>query len=254
LANYSDSPQLWINWPSREFTPNRPVNDELTGPSSTGFALHDALTLNLTTSYRFGAVRYRIRNGVRQMLRRDENAPVLTLNYRKGITAGSSVVDYDFVQASLAHSVETGVRSRLSYNIAAGTFVNRRTVFFPDFKHFAGNEFFLQQGDPVRVFRLLPYYQYSTVQRFFEGHVLTEFRQFALTHITLLRLAGLKENLFVHYLQTPTSRNYTEIGYGLDGLIPSVLPFFRLEVIGQLQGGQYAGIGFRVGTTYRFGR
>ena len=163
-------------------------------------------------------------------------------------------VDYDFLQASVAHSIETGIRSRLNYNLAAGAFLNNRQLYFPDFKHFAGNEFFFQQGDVVSTFRLLPYYQYSTGRRFAEAHVLAEFRKFLITQLTLVRLTGLKENVFVHHLYTPTSKNYTELGYGLDGLIPQVLPFFRVEVISQWQNASYKGLGFRIGTTLKFGR
>jgi hypothetical protein len=128
------------------------------------------------------------------------------------------------------------------------------TPYSIDFKHFAGNQFWFQQGDPVTSFRLLPYYEFSTGKRFAEAHVLGEYRKLLLTQITWLRLLDLKENLFVHYLATPTLKNYTEIGYGLNGLIPRVLPVFRVEVIGQFQNGSYQGLGYRVGTTLTFGR
>lgn len=254
LANYRDNLKPWINWKRYTYTPNEPYNAE-TGSSEangTDFATHQALTLNLTASARLKATRYRIRNGNRIDLR--NNSPELTVNYRKGIAAANSTVDYDFAQATIRHTLETGIYSSLSYQASVGGFLNNNRVYFPDFKHFQGNEFFLQQGDAVSSFRLLPYYRYSTRSRFFEGHALVEFRKFLLTRVALLRLAGLKENIFVHYLATPASQNYTEVGYGLDGLIPSVFPFFRVEVISQFQAGQYQGLGFRIGTTYKFGR
>jgi hypothetical protein len=245
LANYRDNLKPWIDWRNRTFTPNRPENEEIL----TLFPTHNALVLNLTASGRLGSTQYIMRNG-RRIARRDNDAPLLTLNYRKGM----AYVDYDFLQASISHSFETGIRSRLNYQLSAGAFLNDNKLYFPDFKHFAGNQFFFQQGDVVSTFRLLPYYQYSTGKRFAEAHVLAEFRKFLITQITLVRLVGLKENLFVHYLYTPTSRNYTEVGYGLDGLIPQVLPFFRVEVISQWQDAKYQGLGFRIGTTLKFGR
>lgn len=254
LANYKEGIKPLINWNQFSYTPNRPANSEV---ESAGFPVHQALTLNLNASLRLGELRYRIRNGKRVQLRNSE-APLLLLNYRKGISGagtnfGNSDVDYDFAQATWRHSVETGIRSRLAYQLSAGGFINNNSVFFPDFKHFQGNEFFFQLGDPVSSFRLLPYYQYSTRSKFAEAHILGEFRQLLITQLTLVRLAGLKENLFVHYLATPASRNYTEIGYGLDGLIPG-FPFFRVEVVGQVQGGRYVGTGFLVGTSLKFGR
>lgn len=251
LANYKEDLKPWIDWRNRMYTSNRPDNAEVV---STSFPMHNALILNLTASARLGATQYTIRNG-RRTARRDNDSPLLTLNYRKGISDGSAdAVDYDFVQGSISHSFETGIRSKLNYQLSAGTFLNDRKVYFPDFKHFAGNEFFFQQGDVVSTYRLLPYYQYSTGRHFAEAHVLAEFRKFFITQLTLVRLIGLKENLFVHYLYTPASKNYTEVGYGLDGLIPQVLPFFRVEVISQWQDAKYQGLGFRIGTTLKFGR
>ncbi|MFC5408051.1 DUF5686 and carboxypeptidase regulatory-like domain-containing protein [Larkinella bovis] len=252
LANYRENLKPWIDWNQFAFTPNRPTNAEL-GPAA--FPVNQAFTLNLAVSGKLGANRYRVRNGRRVPTR--NNSPELTLNYRKGIpvnlgSVGTSDVDYDFLQAGLSHSFETGIRSRLSYNVTAGGFLNDNAVFFPDFKHFQGNEFFLQQGDPTSIFRMLPYYQYSTGKRFFEGHVLMEYRKFLITQLTLVRLTGLKENLFVHYLGTPSSRHYTEVGYALDGLIPGIFPFFRVEVISQWQDWQYQKLGFRIGTTLKF--
>ncbi|MBD2700652.1 carboxypeptidase-like regulatory domain-containing protein [Spirosoma sp. BT702] len=246
LANFKENIKPWFNWKNREFTSNRPDNAEV---ETTTFPIHNALVLNLTASAKLGTTEYIIRNG-RRIARRDNDAPQLTLNYRKGMAD----LDYDFAQATISHSFETGIRSRLNYQLSAGTFLNDRKLYLPDFKHFAGNEFFFQQGDVVSTYRLLPYYQYSTGKRFFEGHVLAEFRKFFVTQLTLMRLIGLKENLFVHYLYTPASRNYTEVGYGLDGLIPQVLPFFRVEVISQWQDAKYQGLGFRIGTTLKFGR
>ncbi len=245
LANFKEEIKPWINWRNRVYTPNRPDNAEVT----TSFPTHNALVLNLTASARLGATQYTIRNG-RRIARRNNDAPLLTLNYRKGMAD----VDYDLMQATMSHSFETGIRSRLNYQFSAGAFLNDRRLYFPDFKHFAGNEFFFQQGDVVSSFRMLPYYRYSTGKRFAEGHVLAEFRKFLVTQLTLVRLIGLKENLFVHYLYTPASKNYTEIGYGLDGIIPQVLPFFRVEVISQWQDATYQGLGFRIGTTLKFGR
>jgi len=261
LFNYREDLRPLISWRNRVYTPNRVDNAEV---GSSAFPVHQALVLNLLATARLGSPRFYVRNGKRYS-RPNNDAPLLSLNYRKGISGIGNTrlfgvgptgpsADFDFIQARISHSFETGIRSRLSYNLSAGAFMNDRVVYFPDFRHFAGNQFFLQQGDPVSIFRLLPYYQYSTGKRFAVAHVLGEFRKFLLTQLTIARLVDLKENVFVHYLATPNSRNYTEVGYGLNGLIPKVFPFFRLEVISQFQDFKYKGLGFRVGTTLNFGR
>ena len=258
VENFREDLKPWIDWKNRTFTANTPYNAEFdgqysdvpTGEPNTGFARHNILTLNVLAKLNLGQIRYSIRNGVRRRIQ-DQNAPELTLNYRMGL---SEAHNYGFAQATFAHSVETGIRSRLSYSVSAGAFLGNDTPYFIDFKHFAGNQFWAQQGDAVTSFRLLPYYQFSTGKRFAEAHVLGEYRKLLLTQITWLRLLDLQENLFVHYLATPALKNYAEVGYGLNGLIPKVLPAFRVEVIGQFQNGSYQGLGYRVGTTLTFGR
>ncbi|WP_266367102.1 DUF5686 and carboxypeptidase regulatory-like domain-containing protein [Tellurirhabdus rosea] len=248
LANYREDLRPWINWDRRTFTPNRPFNAE----AFSGFPTHEALVLQLRASMHLGDTRYLIRNGQRVSSR--NKSPLVGIQYRKAIPVGGQSSDYDFLQVGLGHSFETGIRSQFSYQLSAGGFLTNRRVYFPDFKHFLGNQFFLQQGDPTSRFRMLPYYTYSTGRRFAEGHALLETRKFLLTQILYARLAGLREQVSVHYLYTPASRNYTELVYGLDGLIPAVLPFFRLEVVTQWQDFKYQNIGFRVGTTLKFGR
>jgi len=248
LANFKENPKPWINWGQRSFTPNRPFNAE----ESAAFPEHQALVLDLKASARLGDTRYLIRNGQRVTNRNE--SPLLSLQYRKAIPVGEGSADYDFLEASVAHSFETGVRSRFSYQLATGGFLRNPRVYFPDFKHFLGNEFFLQQGDPVSRFRMLPYYTYSTARQYAEGHALIETRKFLLTQIIYARLAGLREQVSVHTLLTPASKAYTEVVYGLDGLIPAVLPFFRVEVVTQWQDFRYQNVGFRLGTTLKFGR
>jgi len=59
----------------------------------------------------------------------------------------------------------------------------------------------------------------------------------------LIRVTGITENIFVNYLAAPTSKNYTEVGYGIDG----ILRIFRLEAAAAFQDGKYLNYGFRVG-------
>jgi hypothetical protein len=179
--------------------------------------------------------------------------PSVTFHYTKGIpNVANSVSDFDLVEASLRQDVQTGVRSELHYSVTAGTFLNNRNTFLMDYKHFLGNQAFVQYGDAFTTFRALPYYRFSTSERFLEAHIVNESRRLLLTRIPLIRLAGLKENLMVHYLHTPTVVHYTEVGYGLDGLIPG-FPFFRVEAVAVFQNFKYDRTVFRIGTTLKFG-
>ena len=240
----------WIDWKKREFTSNAPFNEELTDESGTALVEmqpHQALTVGISAYYKPWQ-KYKTKSGKTSYY--EDDSPKLFANYRKGINnAFGSDVDYDFIQVGITHGFETGVRSKLSYKLAAGSFLNDNAVQFPDFQHFAGNRFFFQYGDPVGTFRMLDYYRYSTSKRFVEAHVLTELRKFLLTQITWFRILGIKENFFAHYLATPDSNNYGELGYALD--VGIRFPF-RVEVANSFEGFKYKHTVFRIGTTMNF--
>jgi hypothetical protein len=95
----------------------------------------------------------------------------------------------------------------------------------------------------VGSFRLLDYYRFSTLDRYLSANVHYQFRKFLVTTIPVVRLAGIRENVFLNYLATPSSKNYTEIGYSIDG----ILRIFRLEAAAAFRDGNYIGYGFRFG-------
>ncbi|MEZ4905800.1 MAG: DUF5686 family protein [Spirosomataceae bacterium] len=215
------------------------------------FEPHEALTFNFALTLATGQ-RYRIYNGRKRYL--NNKNPSLSLHYAKGIpNIANSVVDYDLVELNIKHDLKTGVQSELHYSATVGVFLSNLNAYLMDYKHFMGNETFIQYGDAFTSFRALPYYKYSTSERFLEAHIVNESRRLLLTRIPLIRLAGFKENLMVHYLTTPTLHHYAEIGYGLDGLIPN-FPFFRLEGVAVFENFHYQRTVFRIGTTLKFGR
>ncbi len=219
------SPYRWIDWKKRSFTSNDPFNSQLVNQSETSnvnMQPHQALTVGLSAYYKPWQ-KYKIRKGKTTFY--DDDSPKLSVTYRKGIkNAFGSDVDFDFVQVGISHGFDIGIRSKLSYKVAAGTFINNDSVPFPDFQHFAGNQFFFQYGDPVGTFRMLDYYRYSTSKRFVEAHALAELRKFLLTQITWFRVLGIKENFFAHYLATPDSNNYGELGYASGRWYPLPVP------------------------------
>jgi len=251
LRNINDTnPYNWIDWKRRVFTSNIPLNEELSdgsGISSYEMQPHQALTAGLSASYKPWQ-KFRTKKGATTFY--NDDSPKISASYRKGIhKAFGSDQDFDFVQVGISHGFDTGIRSKLSYKVAAGAFLNDKAVQFPDYQHFAGNQFFFQYGDPVGTFRMLDYYRCSTAKRFVEAHALAELRKFLLTQITWFRIMGIKENFFAHYLATPDSNNYGELGYALD--IGIRFPF-RIEVANSFEGFRYKNTVFRIGTTMNF--
>jgi len=220
------------------FTPNAPVNIEL---ADTHFADNTAFVGNIGFEARPWQ-KYRIRNG--NKYRADRSTPTFTLDYKKGFSKilGSDV-DYDLVEVGVRQGFRLGVRGLLDMNLKAGQFLNTRSMYFMDYKHFMGNQTPFITTDPVGSFRLLDYYNYSTHDKYFSANVHYHFRKFLLTRIPKVRLLGASENFFINYLATPSSNNYTELGYGLNG----ILRLFRLEFATSFQNGNYINNGFRIG-------
>lgn len=230
-------------WNKYSYTSNRPTSKEL---SETGFPVHNATLLDLTATVRPWR-RYLLRNGEKRYLR--SRGPSFIVNYKSGL-AFAGDVDYSLLQGTIRQNLNLGPRSNLEYFVNGGGFLSKSQMYFPDFRHFMGNEFFFQYAYPPDQFRMLPYYTYSTSSRFLQAHATFSTQRFVITRIEALRTTGISETLQLHYLKVPTIRNYTEVVYGID----DILRILRLEAVAQFHGSKFQGMGWRFGTSIRFGR
>lgn len=236
---FNTTDYTWIHNKNVEgYADNRPVNDEL---FNTGFDEHDAFIGAIGVSAR-PWLRYRIYNGRKHEIH--ESSPTLSLNYRKGINnVLNSNVDFDQIELGVKHGFNVGVRGKIDFALSGGMFLNTNKMYFMDYKHFLGNLTPFSTNDPVGSYRLLDYYLHSTSDKYFSANVHYQFRKFLVTNFPLVRLAGIRENVFVNYLATPTSQSYTELGYTIDG----ILRIFRLEAAVAFQDAHYLNTGFRIG-------
>jgi hypothetical protein len=226
------------------YSTNQPVNETLT---DTGFPMHEALVGSVIFSAR-PWLKFRVRNGHRREV--DSSSPSFSLEYRKGFgdVAGSDV-NFDQVELGMKHEFRLGVRGNLDLWVRGGLYLNTDRMYFMDYKHFQGNLTPFITSDPVGSFRLLDYYRFSTDDKYLTVNAHYQFRKFLVTTIPVIRLAGIRENVFLNYLATPTSKNYTEVGYSIDG----ILRFLRLEAAASFRDGQFLDYGFRIGIATSLG-
>ncbi len=241
LANQSDI--TWIDYKEKQYTPNAPVSVEL--PNTT-FATHNAFVGVLGIETRPWQ-KFRVRNGNRQRV--SNSSPIFTAEYRRGFGALNSDVSYDMLELGIRQQMKFGIRGTLDILLKGGTFFSGSRMYFMDYKHFLGNRTPFVTTDPVGSYRLLDYYSFSTKDKYFSANVHYHLRKFVITRIPYVRMMGITENIFVNYLATPTSSNYVELGYGLDG----ILRIFRLEFAGSFQQGNYLSNGFRIGIASNIG-
>lgn len=233
----------WADYKEKEYTPNAPVSGEL---PNTGFQPHNAFVGSIGMEARPWQ-KFRVRNGNRQRV--SNSSPLFTAVYRRGFGALDSDVSFDMLELGVRQQLKFGIRGTLDVLVKGGTFFGRQQMYFMDFKHFLGNQTPFVTTDPVGSYRLLDYYAFSTSDKYVTANVHYHFRKLLVTRITYVRLAGITENFFVNYLASPTSGNYAELGYGLDG----ILRVLRLEFASSFQQGNYTGSGFRIGISTNLG-
>ena len=241
VENFTD--HRWGGPDEFAYVANNPFNEEIGGEIA---QVRNAALVAVTANWKPG-LKYVVRNGRREEV--DDSAPTLGVTVEAGIPSiGESASDFTRLQASYRHEFAAGPRGRIHLLVRGGAYVNKTYVDFPDYRHFATSEIFLTRLDPIGSYRLLPYYRNSTAEEYGEVYAHYQFRKFLLTRIFELHLMGLKEDLFVNYLYTPTSDHYTELGYSLD----NIFRLFRLELVTAFRDGGYDDFGVRVSITTTF--
>jgi hypothetical protein len=194
---------------SREYTPNVPANVELTAPPVNHTSAAFVLNLNYTPRFY-----YRVdRNNRKRMVKSD--FPTFFATWQKGVTGlWGSDSNFDHLSAGLRQSIETGLMQRFNYLVRGGMFLNDKSVFFPDFKHFATTEIPVTIGSiSNRSFNLLEYYRYSASDKYLEAHASYDAPFLLLKYLPFFSNRLWQEGLQFNFLYTPVIKNYTELGY-----------------------------------------
>jgi hypothetical protein len=198
---------------NRAFTSNNPLIPAQDVPL---FPENQSFKINLRTSYDFSDKYETYPSGRRYL---PSKYPTIGLNYTKGVkNLLGSDVDYDLLSADISKSdIDMGFYGKTSFFIGAGKFLNANKLFYPDFKHFDGNQI-LVYTPGINRFLLLDYYNFSTPDKYVEAHLEHNFSGFITNKIPIIRKFKLQEIVDVNYLYTPVLKNYTELGFGLQYL------------------------------------
>lgn len=239
LPNISDF--KWRDQPDREFTSNQLFYSTQVVPMPKHQALVAGLHLTFDFSHKYVTYptgKYYLRS----------KYPTLGLIYNQGVNKilGSDA-EFAHLEVSLSKAaIPMGLYGRTDFYLAAGSFLNNNQVHYPDKRHFAGNQ--TRAFEPrSNGFFLLPYYEYSTDRKYFEGHLEHNFSGFVFNKVPLLRKLKLQEIVAFNYLGTPRLANYQEVAFGLEHM-------FGLKVLYAMsfQGGKQMQTGFKI--AYGFGR
>ncbi len=198
---------------NREFTSNNPFSPQLDGPL---FPENQSFTIDLRATYEFSNEYATYPTG---RVYQPSKYPRLGISYRKGIkNILGSDVDYDRLSLDISKSdIKLGLYGKFSFWAEAGKFLNTNQLYFTDYKHFIGTQS-LSYIPKINNFILLDYYNFSTADKYFEGHIEHNLSGFITNKLPLIRKLKLQEIVGFNYLTTPALHNYNEIYIGFQYL------------------------------------
>ena len=225
---------------SKSYSSNVPKNDGI-GIDLDELDANDAFILHSSLSWT-PFYKYVVSNGLKAKDR--SGSPKFTVAV-KGSAGGDS--RFSQIQSSVRQHVKIGAGDDWDFELGYGFFINR-PEFFQDFQHFNGNQYIFSPSDPIRFYRALPYFSYSTQKnsvRFLSNY---QFRKFIFTTIPYLRRKGIRENIIANALWTKEHGDYAELGYSIN----YVFRFLRLEAVTTWEDRQYRNTQFRFGLATGF--
>ena len=145
--------------------------------------------------------------------------PRIRVNYRKGFPVLGSDVNYDFLSVDVFQDrLRMGILGYSSYFFSAGTFLNYKSLYYPDYKQFRGGQPFVFDST-LGSFHYLNYYLYSTNRNYLEGHYEHNFGGYFLNRIPLIRKLRLEEIVGGSFLTQRILPNYHEFYFGIKKLL-----------------------------------
>jgi hypothetical protein len=203
----------FFNPGNRGYTSNNPLLPNQDAPL---FPENQSFKVTLRTTYDFFDKYETYPNGRRYL---PSPYPTVGVSYVQGISGVlGSDVDYSLLSADVSkNNIPAGVFGNTSFYVGAGKFLNSNSLYYPDYKQFAGNEILFYKSG-INSFLLLNYYTFSTKTEYLEGHLEQNFSGFILNKIPLIRKLKLQEIVDINYLSTPELKNYTELGVGVQYL------------------------------------
>lgn len=197
----------------KEYTSNNPYLPQDDVPL---FPENQAFKVSFRTTYNFSNKYQTFPNGRRYQ---PSPYPTIGFTYVKAIKdVFGSDADYSRVSMDISkENIDMGMYGNTSFYLEAGKFFDVKSIYFPDFRQFAGLQETVYKPSADR-FLLLDFYNFSTYTKYFEGHLEHNFSGFILNKIPLVRKLKFQEIVDVNYLTSPELKNYVEWGAGLQYL------------------------------------
>jgi len=219
------------------FTPNYPVEILLSQ-----FPNHQAVIVHAAFSFKPGQRYIQFPN---YKFAIGSKYPTFSLNYTKGFkNIFGSDVDYDKWSLNIAEdNLNLKIAGSVKYSLTIGGFLNNKSVFAQDYKHFYSNLSHVA-GEYMKTFENVYYYQFSNVSSFYSELHFEHHANGLLTN-KIPFIKKLNWNLVegANALHIEQKTNYAEVFVGLE----NIFKIFRIDAVAGFQNG------FKPIYTYRVG-
>ena len=210
----------------KTFETNNPIDPTSTLPA---FTKHSIFKAQLATTINFGSKYISYPNS--RFTVTNTKFPTLTLGYRKTFGADNSEFNSDMFFSRLQQNVSLGNLGTFDYNARAGLFLDQKDIPFMDFYHPLANEIDLAPSNRLSSFSVMPYYQFSTNDRYAEIHTQHNFQGFILNKIPLLNKLNFHTVVGAKAYFSGGRKPYTEYSVGLDNIGWGKWRFLRLDFV-----------------------
>ena len=218
------------------FTPNYPVE-----VLSSQFIPHQALILHAGFSVKPGQKYIQF---PQSKVAVGSKYPTLTLDYTKGFkNIFGSDVDFDKWSFMIDDNANLKLAGLIKYNVTLGGFLNKKSVYIQDYKHFYGNTSHVAK-EYVQSFQAASYYQFSNTSSFFsEVHFEHHLNGLLTNKIPLFKKLSWNLVYGTNALHINPNVNYAEVFIGLE----NIFRLFRFDVLGSYQNGHSPQYTYRIG-------
>lgn len=235
LSNHSN--YSFIDHKDKVIQPNIPINNTL---ESWQLENHQTLAFRAILEYT-PQHRYRVQNHTKMYV--ESKFPTYSLTYKSALSGiFGSDTRYDLLKLGIRQKIDFGIDDHFWYSANGGKFLNRNRVYFDDFQHFNTQSTGFMFSSYENSFRLLPFYQFSTSDRFLEAHANWQTRRLILKQLPIIKNSSISEKLFVNYLNTPELKSYVETGYGISNLFL----LLNVEAVAGFENGKFRSAGVKV--------
>lgn len=193
------------------------------------FNAHDIFKAQVATTINFGSKYISYPNS--RFTVTNDAYPSLTLGYRKTFGSGDSQLHSDLFFSRLQQNTTIANLGTFEYLTRAGVFLKQKNIPFMDFYHPLANQIDFLPSNRLGSFYAMPYYQFSTNDRYAEVHLQHNFEGFLLNKIPLLNKLNFHTVIGTKAYFSGGRKPYTEYSIGLNNIGWGKWRFLRVDFV-----------------------